>query len=1467
MAVPFSIIGLILSFMINHIITFSIRNKLVIGLFTLTLIAMGIWSLTKVPLDAVPDITNNQVQIITQAPTLSTEDIEQLVTYPIEISMANLPGVEEIRSVSRFGLSLVTIVFEDDMGIYLPRQLVFEKLADVKNQIPKDIGEPEIGPISTGLGEILQYTLDVDSAFKTKYSLSDLRETQDWIIRRQMAMVKGVIEVNAFGGNIKQYEVSVNPNSLKAMNIGLLEVFQALEANNKNTGGAYIEKNNQAHFIRGEGLIRDLDDIRKIVVKNINGIPITIESIGNVNFGKGIRFGAFTKDGKGEAVGGMILMLKGANSNEVIQDVKQRMAEIQKSLPEGISIKPFLDRSKLIEKTTRTVGKNLLEGALIVIFILVFLLGNWRGGLIVASTIPLSLLFAFILMHQFGVWANLMSLGAIDFGIIIDGAVIIVEGTVFMFSQYVLKNKVLSQAKRDKLSLKASSKMMNSAFFGQLIILIVFIPILSLEGIEGKMFKPMALTFMFSMIGIMVLCLTYVPMMSAWLLKINPKQKESWGDKLVKTISKNYDYLLGKALSKSKLVIVSALLIIGIAGLAFSKLGAEFIPKLDEGDIAFHDILKPGSSLTKSIEFTTKVENIIMDNFPEVESVLSRIGVADVPTDPMPMDVADCFIILKPKKDWERNWTKEELVENINKKVQEMPSINYEFSQPIEMRFNELITGVREDIAIKVFGDDLDILANKAEEISKLIGGIKGVADLKVEATQGQPQLTVHYHRNKLAQYGINISDLNFMIQASFAGAKAGQIFEGERRFDLVLRLNKEQRSDIDDLKGLFIQLESGSQIPLKELADISYSPGPMQISRENTNRRTYVGINVRGRDVKSLVEEIKAKLDIELNLPTGYYIRYGGAFENLQRATNRLKIVVPIALALIFLLIFLALRSLKQTSIIYLAIPMAATGGVFSLWLRDMPFSISAGIGFIVLFGIAVLNGLVLISGWNELKDEGVTNLKERIKLGTQRRIRPILLTAITDILGFLPMAISSSAGAEVQRPLATVVIGGMITATLLTLFILPILYQWLENRENGRTMKNKMAIATLLLLFIPPLANAQNPQKAIMGNLDSAIDMSLKKNELTRNSELAIQIAEADKGKAFNLKKTQVDFQYGQFNSSENDLGISLSQEFQFPTVYGRQLKIAKLNKEFQVASSEEVKNQLKFQIRSIWNDLAFQQRILEILQTEDSASVDLLSIAELKFTTEEISLQEKLNIQNQYYELKNKIFTQETMIANLESHLNYLLNDSLQWTFRAHLEETFPMTLLNSQNLNSSNTQIVKTEKELSISKEERQLAQDKLLPDLNIGYVNQTFINGPLANGQLAGSGDRFTGVMVGFRVPLFFGSHSAEIKSSKLRSNQMELALEQLKRSVESQSNIQIEIIKNLEKQLSYYKQYRLKEADLIFTNSVVRVSFKESNFMEQLEAQKSSFLIHEEYALVLKLYNEAIIEFLYLKGQ
>ena len=1039
--------------MINKIILFSIKNKLIIGLMMIAWIGVGIYSMQKVPVDAVPDITNNQVQVITVSQNLGTEDIEQFVTYPIELAMSNLPNVIEIRSISRFGLSVVTIVFEDKIGTYLPRQLVSEKLSEVKQDIPSKFGEPFIGPISTGLGEIYQYTLEVDDAHKNDYSSTDLRTFQDWIVKRQMAMLPGVVEVNSFGGNVKQYEVAINPNQLKSMGVTILDIYNALEANNENTGGAYIVKNHRANFIKGEGLITSLKDIKNIVVKTIDDKPILIKDVADVRFGKAIRYGATSKNGK-VAVGGMIMMLKGANSEEVIYNVKERVKQINKSLPDGVKIVPFLDRSDLVNRTTSTVQTNLIEGGLIVIFVLVLFLGNFRGGLIVASTIPLSLLFAYIMMNIFGVWSNLMSLGAIDFGIIVDGAVIIIESVVFYTVLKInkLKTKQLSSNDLDEISYQSSSKMMNAAFFGQLIILIVFLPILTLQGVEGKMFAPMAMTFSFAIIGAMILCLTYVPMMASLVMSKKPSKKIGVGDKFINWLTNIYEPVLLLALKRKVIVLLVSFVLLVLSFFTFSRMGGEFIPQLDEGDIAMHAILKPGSSLEETEKVCHSIEKKLVASFPEITSVVSKIGVAEIPTDPMPLDLADMFIILKPQSEWETFGSKEELIEMIKDTLKFLPGINHEFSQPIEMRFNELMTGVRQDIAVKLFGDDLKILSEYAEQMGKIISSIEGVGDVKVEATQGLPQMTVKYDRQKLAYYGLQIKELNTIIRTAFSGEVAGVVFEGEKRFDLVVRLTDEYKKSIKDLKNIYIPLPNNNQIPLSQVAKVEYVTGPMQISREGTNRRTYVGVNVRGRDVESVVKDIQQKLDAQLDLPAGYYIKYGGSFENLERAKTRLLIVVPIALILIFVLLYFALKSFSQTIMIYTAIPLSAIGGIFALWLRGMPFSISAGVGFIVLFGVAVLNGLVLITSMNELKKEGF-ELKDRIIKGTKERIRPIFLTASTDILGFLPMAVSTSAGAEVQHPLATVVIGGMLTASFLTLIIIPILYHIVETKLS----KNK--------------------------------------------------------------------------------------------------------------------------------------------------------------------------------------------------------------------------------------------------------------------------------------------------------------------------------------------------------------------------------------------------------------------------
>ncbi|MEX0995873.1 MAG: CusA/CzcA family heavy metal efflux RND transporter [Flavobacteriaceae bacterium] len=1345
--------------MINKIIDFSINNKFIIGLLTLTIVGAGLWSMTKVPIDAVPDITNNQVQVITQAPNLGTEDIEQFVTYPVEVAMGNLPNVQEIRSISRFGLSVVTIVFKDDMGTYLPRQLVAEKLNEVKEQIPAGFGEPTMGPISTGLGEIYQYTLNVEPEFKDKYTITELRSMQDWIVKRQMTMVEGVVEVNTLGGRVKQYEVAVDPSDLNAIGLTITDVFNALEANNQNTGGAYIEKNHQANFIRGEGLVRSLEDIKKITVKNVNNIPVTIGDIATVQFGSAIRYGALTQDGEGEAVGGVVLMLKGENSNNVIENVKMRMEQIQQSLPEGVIIESFLDRSKLISQTTSTVATNLIEGALIVIFVLIFLLGNWRGGLIVASTIPLSLLFAFILMNVFDVWANLMSLGAIDFGIIVDGAVIIVEATVFLIVSQILKKKSLSSKERDKVAAKASKKMMNTAFFGQLIILIVFLPILALQGVEGKMFKPMALTFIFAMVGAMVLCLTYVPMMSALILRAPKNNKKSYGDRVVMWVENKYQPLLEKALKKGKLILGIAVGLFVLAIFMFTKMGGEFIPQLDEGDIAFHAILKPGSSLTETIETTTKIEQIVKAEFPEVQKVVSRIGVPEIPTDPMPMDLADVIVILKPKSEWTSATTKDELIEKIKEAVEILPGVNYEFTQPIEMRFNELLEGVREDIAIKIYGDDIEVLSQKAEEITKIIAGTEGIGDMKAEATTGLPQMTITYDRNKLAQYGLQINELNKTVQSAFAGGTAGIIFEGERRFDLVVRLKSQNRKDISDVQNLFINLPSGAQIPLREVADISYKAGPMQISRDNTNRRTYVGINVRGRDVKSLVTEIKSKLDAELELPAGYFIRYGGAFENLERASNRLQTVVPLALLLIFILIYFALKSLPQTLMIYIAIPMATIGGVVALWLRDMPFSISAGVGFIVLFGVAVLNGLVMISGLNELKEEGVTNLKDRIFEGTKRRIRPIMLTASTDMLGFLPMALSASAGAEVQRPLATVVIGGLLTSTLLTLFVLPILYHWVENNSFRLRGNKKVITATAVLLVFfgfPSQSNAQQLKDTLPEiTLQEAVKLSKSNYPLLKQKQLEITKQEQLKATAYDFGTTQIftggeeinagagvytTIGVGQYNIDVFGIGAKIKLQDQ---------RIQLAQKAFQLSELE-----LELEVKKAWAHCYQMKKNYELYKELDSIYTNFEEAVTLNYEVEAISKLEYSAAKNQVFQIQNK---------KAQAYSNYII--ALQqlnlWLVSEELftvsDELDMETELNTENFNLKEHPLYSiSQNRVDEAEANYKAAKADNLPKFNLQGGLQK-VNG--------NSG--FYSYQAGISVPFLSGTNKAQIRTAKI----------------------------------------------------------------------------------------------------
>lgn len=1036
--------------MFDKIIAYSVHHKFVVGIMVLALIGWGSYSLTQLPIDAVPDVTNNQVQVITNSPNLTAQEIEKFITSPIELSLQNLPGIIELRSISRFGFSLITVVFEDNMGTYLPRELVAQQLKMAEEYVPEGLGTPEMTPISSGLGEIYQYTLSVKKGYEDQYDEMKLREIQDWIVKRQLSGIKGVVEVNSFGGKLKQYEVTVEPSQLKAMNITITEIFDALENSNENTGGAYIEKDPNAYFIRAEGLVESPEDIEKIVVKNRNGTPVLIRDVAKVQLGFAPRFGALTRNGDGEVVGGIVMMLKGENAAQVMNRVENRMVQVKKSLPEGVEIIPYLVRSKLINNAINTVETNLLEGGLIVIFILVLLLGNWRAGLIVASVIPLAMLFAVSMMNVFGVTANLMSLGAIDFGLIVDGAVIVVEAIVYRLSLRQA-DSVLTSQEMDEMVTDASTKIRTSAAFGEIIILIVYLPILALAGIEGKTFAPMAQTVIFAIFGALILSLTYVPMMSALLLsKKNIKHGDTISDKIIHVFQRIYTPILNFALQFKMAIIAVTIILFGFTYWQFSNLGGEFMPTLEEGDLALHQILPPGSSLEKSVEVSTKLQDIIMENFPEVEQVVTKIGTAEIPTDLMSMETGDIMVILKPKSEWTSAKSREELVQKMEKKMSELPGIAYEFTQPIQMRFNELMTGSRADIAIKIYGDDLTLLFQNGKKVEKLIENLEGVSSVTVDQLIGMPQIIIRYDYDKLAQYGLQIKSVNTIVRTAFAGEKAGVIYEGDRRFDLVVRMPEHLRKDIDNVRDLLIPLENGQTIPLTQIAEITLEKAPMQIARDNTKRRITIGANVLNRDIASLVGEIESVLDEKLDLPPGYYITYGGQFENLQNATKRLGIAVPAALLLIFALLYFTFNSLKQAALIFTAIPLAAIGGVWALIFRGMPFSISAGIGFIALFGVAVLNGIVLIGYFNQLKKEGITNVRERIATGTKVRLRPVIMTALVASLGFLPMALSNSGGAEVQRPLATVVIGGLITATILTLVVLPILYSWIEKDEN---------------------------------------------------------------------------------------------------------------------------------------------------------------------------------------------------------------------------------------------------------------------------------------------------------------------------------------------------------------------------------------------------------------------------------
>ncbi|HCD64916.1 MAG TPA: CusA/CzcA family heavy metal efflux RND transporter [Prevotella sp.] len=1050
--------------MFQKLITYSIHHKMVVGILTVALAVWGIWSLVHLPFDSTPDITNNQVQVITQAPSLGAQEVEQYITSPIEMALANIPRQEERRSISRSGLSVVTLVFDDGADIYWARSQISQVLEAVAKELPAN-ADTELGPIATGLGEIFHYTVRPEKGYEDRYSLTQLRTIQDWIVRKQLAGTPGVAEVSGWGGYVKQYEVAVDTDQLNANGLTISDLFDALQRNNANTGGSYIEQNSNQYYIRGLGVVKSFDDIANITVKTIEGTPVRIKDVAKVQEGHATRFGAVTRNGEGEVVAGIAIMLKGENFQQVIKNVKERIDQIQKSLPEGVVIEPFIDRTNLVERVEGTIAHNLIAGGLIVIFVLVLFLGNWRAGLVVASVIPLSMLFAFALMKAFGVDGNLMSLGAIDFGMIVDSAVIIVEAVVTHinrgdFSQpgvraaYIARHTAgggfaLTQAEMDAEVHYSASRIRQSAAFGEIIIMIVYIPLMTLVGIEGKMFRPMAFTVFFAILGAFILSLTYVPMASSLFLSRKVHTKATFSDRMISRLQTWYRPVLEWVLRRRKDVITAAvsLCCVSVVGLKF--LGGEFIPSLDEGDFAVEMSMAQGTSLSQMVETCTKAEKLLKSEYPEVKQVVSRIGSAEIPTDPMPVERADIMVALKPKAEWTSATTTSDLMEKMEATLKNIPGMEAEFSQPIQMRNNELLTGIKQDVAIKIFGDDLNTLIQQAEKVGKMISNVRGVSGVMVEQVAGLPQIQVRCNHERMAEYGVSVDDVNQVLETAFAGGTAGVVFEGERKFDIVLRLDKDVRT-IEALQTLAIPVSAGQQegsaavtVPLNQLADIVYETAPAQVSHEDGARRIYVGFNVKGRDVQSTVDEIQHLLDSKLQLPDGYYYTYGGEFKNLQSAVNRLMIVVPLALVIILLLLYATVKSVRESLFVFSAIPFAAIGGVWALWLRDMPFSISAGVGFIALFGVSVLNGIVLIGQMNQMQREGVTDVQKRIIDSCMIRLRPVLMTALVASMGFLPMALSHGDGAEVQRPLATVVIGGLITSTLLTLLVLPAIYK----------------------------------------------------------------------------------------------------------------------------------------------------------------------------------------------------------------------------------------------------------------------------------------------------------------------------------------------------------------------------------------------------------------------------------------
>ena len=1432
--------------MFKAIVRFSIRKKLFVGLTTLFLFIGGIYAMLTLPIDAVPDITNNQVQIVTVSPTLAPQEVEQLITMPIEIAMSNIMNVEDIRSVSRFGLSVVTVVFKEDVPTLDARQLINEQIQTVSGEISTELGTPEMMPITTGLGEIYQYILKVAPGYEDKYDAMELRTIQDWIVKRQLSGIPGIVEINSFGGYLKQYEVAVDPDVLFSLNITIGEVFEALNKNNQNTGGSYIEKVNRAYYIRSEGMINRIKDIEQIVVANRNGIPIHISDIGAVRFGAPKRFGAMTMDGEGECVGGIAMMLKGANANVVTGELEKRVEKIQKILPEGVSIEPYLNRSALVNRNISTVIHNLIEGAIIVFIVLIIFLGNVRAGLIVASVIPLAMLFAFIMMRLFNVSANLMSLGAIDFGIVVDGSIVILEGILAHLYGRQFRGRTLSAEEMDTEVEKGASGVVRSATFAVFIILIVFFPLLTLTGIEGKYFTPMAKTLVFCIIGALLLSLTYVPMMASLFLKHHIVTKPTFADRFFERLNELYSKALHVCLKFKWGTVAAAFAALAFSLFLFTRLGAEFIPTLDEGDFAMQMTLPAGSSLSESIAVSDEAEKVLKEKFPEIKHVVAKIGTAEVPTDPMAVEDADVMIIMKPFKEWTSASSRAEMVEKMKEALEPLSErAEFNFSQPIQLRFNELMTGAKADIAVKLYGEDTHELYEKAKEAAKYVEQVPGASDVIVEQTMGLPQLVVKYNRGKIARYGINIEELNTIIRTAYAGEASGVVFENERRFDLVVRLDQEKVADLN-LDKLFVRSGEGIQIPVSEVATIDLVNGPLQINRDATKRRIVIGVNVRGADIQQVVQEIQKTLDRNIKLKPGYYFDYGGQFENLQNAINTLLIVVPVALMLILLLLFFAFKNVTYTLVVFSTVPLSLIGGILALWLRGLPFSISAGVGFIALFGVAVLNGILMINHFNDIHKQTMYPLSTNrvIARGTPHLLRPVFLTGLVASLGFVPMAVATSAGAEVQRPLATVVIGGLIVSTVLTLLVIPVFYKIVGSAAVWKRAYSGKKFFFLLLLALLPI-----PMKAQqVVTLEQAIELAKQNHPRLKTAAAAVRQAKAGRGEVLELAPTEFGYSWGQLNGEikkdkqwevNQNLG-SLLTPFYKNVLVNRQIATGTFYHRI-------VEKEVVAEVKRAWAYYLYAYNLRSLYNDQNQWAEELQRIGELRYQQGEITLLEKNMAATMAADLKNRLFQSQEEEKLALARLNWACYAGQPIVPADTALVQFPADI---ETPTYSEAHLKYFQSQAGEAKAQLNVERSRFFPELSLGYVRQDIL--PLKG---------LNSWMVSVSFPIYFLPRHSKVKQAKATAF---IARTEAEANTRNLYNKVSEAIANLRRQsesLHYYTSSALKEADELMKVAALQLRHSETDITEFIQAVNVARDIRRGYIETVYQYNIAALEY------